>query len=413
MHPRPAPMVSGPDQAADARAQAEVSARASYGRLLALLSAQTSDVQAAEDALADAFERALRRWPIDGVPRNPTGWLMTVARNRQRDHWRSAAARTSVPLDIDHHAPTITEDVDRLPDHRLELMLVCADERINAGVRTPLMLNVVLGYTAAQIGQAFVIPASTMASRLVRAKRQIKTDRIPFTLPDADDLEDRLTSIREAVYGAYTIEWPAVPRERQALLLGLGDLLTELVPADPESHGLAALMDLISARVPARLDADGGFVPLDRQDPARWDQDLIERGHVHLRAAHRVASVGRFQLEAAIAALHCARGPHRSPDWATLHRLHTSLQQIAPSLGGEVALAMVVAELRGPAAGLEALDDLDAHTGRFQPAWSARAHLLDRVDRPAEAQAAYERARELSTDPAERAYLAARQAGSA
>lgn len=402
--------MSGHPDLADARAWAESCARASYGRLLALLTARTHDVAAAEDALADAFERALERWPTEGVPRNRDGWLLTVARNRQRDQWRSAAVRTSVPLDVERHARAVGEEQVAIPDRRLALLLVCAHEQISPGLQTPLMLNVVLGYTAEQISGAFAVPASTMASRLVRAKRRIKADRIPFEDPEQGDLWRRLAPVREAVYGAFAIEWPTVGRARHALVLGLGDLLTELAPGDPEVHGLAALMYLSSARLPARTGVDGRFVPLAQQDPQNWNGSMIERGHAHLRAAHKLGVVGRFQLEAAIAAVHCARGPDRPTDWPTLHRLHVALQELAPTLGGTVALAAVTAEIDGPAAGLEVLRAVADGTRRFQPAWSTRAHLLARLGHLDDARTACDRAITLATDPAEREYLALRRA---
>ena len=187
-----------------------MAARDSYGRLLALLAASTSDLAAAEDALADAFERALRTWPSRGVPGNPDAWLLTVARNRLRDEWKSARAQRTVPLDGrpgDALAHTDDIDVDSIPDRRLELMLVCAHPAIDRAVRTPLMLNTVLGFTAEQVGRAFSMPASTMATRLVRAKKRIKAAGIPFRIPDRADLPARMTSVLEAVYGAYVIDW--------------------------------------------------------------------------------------------------------------------------------------------------------------------------------------------------------------
>jgi predicted RNA polymerase sigma factor len=383
--------------------RAETAARTAYGRLLALLAAVDHDVPAAEDALADAFERALIRWPLDGVPRDPDAWLLTVARNRRRDQWKSAAARTSVPLDAAD--PVCTPDMDDR-DPRLELLLVCADPAINGAVRVPLMLNTVLGFTAGQIGRAFLVPPTTMAARLVRAKQRIKRDRIPFRIPDADLLPARLNPVLEAVYGAYSIEWPTVPRERHALILGLAETIAAAAAGSAEASGLAALLCLSSARLPARLDDRGAFVPLVEQDPRRWDRHLIALGHRHLRAAHALGTVGRFQLEAAIAAVHCARRPGAAPDWPMLRRLHESLQSLAPTAGGAVALAAVVAETDGPAAGLAALDRVPG-LQRSQPAWATRAHLLSRLGDRSGADTALDKAISLTTDPAERAHLTA------
>jgi predicted RNA polymerase sigma factor len=402
---------------------AGVAARDSYGRLLALLAASDSDLGAAEDALADAFERALRTWPSQGVPGNPDAWLLTVARNRLRDQRKSARVQRAVPLEAAGNALARIDDVDvdSIPDRRLELMLVCAHPAIDPVVRTPLMLNTVLGFTAEQVGRAFSVPPSTMATRLVRAKKRIKAAGIPFRLPDRADLPARMTSVLEAVYGAYVIDWTTGPQARQLLLealplealpseaLHLAEVLTMLAPGDPEARGLAALIELSAARAPARIDADGRFVPLADQDPSRWDQRLISRAGVHLRDAHARGQLGRFQLEAAIQAVHCARGPDGGTDWPTLLTLHRILHAVAPSLGSSVALAAVTAEVDGPTAGLAALDALLAEAGqpaqRFQPAKATRAHLLDRLGRHDEAVAAYESAISLTHDIAERQYL--------
>ncbi len=232
--------------AADGAAHAAgVAARDAYGRLLALLAASTSDLAAAEDALADAFERALRTWPSAGVPGNPDAWLLTVARNRLRDHWKSAHVQrarpgTALPGEGGQDEPVHFDpvyfnevDVDAIPDRRLELMLVCAHPAIERAVRTPLMLNTVLGFTAEQVGRAFSVPASTMATRLVRAKKRIKAARIPFHVPDRDDLVARMNAVLEAVYGAYVIDWATTgPQARQlpAEALHLAEVLVRSSP---------------------------------------------------------------------------------------------------------------------------------------------------------------------------------------
>jgi predicted RNA polymerase sigma factor len=400
-----------------AASSAGVAARDSYGRLLALLAASTSDLAAAEDALADAFERALRTWPSQGVPRSPDAWLLTVARNRLRDEWKSARAQRTVPLEAG--SGTLAQiddlDVDAIPDRRLELMLVCAHPAIERAVRTPLMLNTVLGFTAEQVGRAFSLPPTAMANRLVRAKKRIKAVGIPFRIPDRADLPARMASVLEAVYGAYVIDWATGPQARQLPpeALHLAEVLTTVVPGDPEVRGLAALIELSAARAPARIDQDGRFVPLADQDPSLWESYLISRAHEHLRAAYTRGQLGRFQLEAAIQAVHCARGRDGTTDWPTLLTLHRILHSVAPSLGSGVALAAVTAEVDGPAAGLATLDALLAEAGeparRFQPAKATRAHLLDRLGRAEEAVAAYESAISLTHDPAERQYLERRR----
>jgi predicted RNA polymerase sigma factor len=407
---------AGPGQGepGPAARSAAAAARDSYGRLLALLAASTSDLAAAEDALADAFERALRTWPSQGVPGNPDAWLLTVARNRLRDQWKSARAQRGVPLEADRDALAHIDDidVDSIPDRRLELMLVCAHPAIERTVRTPLMLNTVLGFTAEQVGLAFSVPPSTMATRLVRVKKRIKAAGIPFRIPDRADLPARMTPVLEAVYGAYVIDWATTGPQARRLpseALHLAEVLATVVPGDPEARGLAALIELSAARAPARVDASGRFVPLADQDPSLWNPHLISRAHEHLRAAHARGQVGRFQLEAAIQAVHCARGRDGTTDWPTLLTLHRILHVVAPSLGSGVALAAVTAEVDGPAAGLTTLDALLEEAGqparRFQPAKATRAHLLDRLGRKEEAFAAYESAISLTHDTAERQYL--------
>jgi RNA polymerase sigma-70 factor (ECF subfamily) len=278
------------------------------------------------------------------------------------------------------------------------------------------MLNTVLGFTAEQIGRAFSVPASTMATRLVRAKRRIKAAHIPFRIPDRADLPNRMAAVLEAVYGAYVIEWATTGPEARQLpseALHLAEVLSTVVPHDPESHGLAALVQLSAARDRARIDDRGGFVPLAEQDASLWDHQLIGRAHEHLQAAHARGQLGRFQLEAAIQAVHCARARTGATDWPTLLTLHRLLHMVAPSLGSAVAFAAVTAEVDGPAAGLATLDALLEGAAeparRFQPARAVRAHLLDRLGRAEEAVAAYDGAIDLTHEPAERQFLRRRR----
>ena len=390
--------------------QVERVARASYGRLLALLAAPTGDIPLAEDALADAFEQALRNWPDSGLPANPEGWLLTVARNRIRDVFKSAAHRTSTPLAAVEPAMLDDFDLDAIPDRRLELMFVCAHPAIDAAVRTPLMLQTVLGFDAAQIATAFAMPPSAMAQRLVRAKRRIRDARIPFRVPTRHDLPARLPAVLEAVYGAYAIDWMLVSGEtvRESMAgesLYLASTLAELLGDEPEAFGLAALIALSLARADARV-VDGRHVPLDEQDTARWNAALISQGEAWLRRAHALGRIGRFQLEAAIQSVHCARASSGKTDWKTLRKLYEALVSIAPSLGAHVSLAAVIGRLDGPEAGLAHLESLDdPAVRRFQPAWATRAHLLVTAGRLSEAAAAYEKAISLTTDPVLRSFL--------
>ena len=417
--------------------------REGWGRIIALIAAADGDLTGAEDALSSALERAVTVWRDQGVPSNPEGWLYRVALNARRDVWRSAAVRTSVAWDPEDHdcpdsrlhdgadprvlgdsspAPGSGDlsDPDALPDRRLELLAACAHPDIEPSTRALLMLSAVMGLTGRQIAAGMALPAATVSARLTRAKKRIASLGIAFGLPDRTELEARLPDIHEAIYGAFAIDWVhAAPEPREGIVgeaLYLSRLLAELNPNDGESHGLAALIHLSAARFPGRRSPEGNFVPLDEQDPDTWDEALITRGEHHLRMVHRSKEIGRFGLQAAIQVLHMAGVRSGETDWPMLLRLSNDLEAIAPSLGGSVARAAVIAEIDGPAAGLAALDALpglnDAFTSKriaaFQPAWALRAHLSEQLGRGEEAERAYRRAIDLTTNPAERAYLGAK-----
>jgi RNA polymerase sigma-70 factor (ECF subfamily) len=314
---------------------------------MAILAASTRDLALVEDALADAFETALRTWPTRGVPENPQGWLVTVARNRIRDALRSAASRTAAELDDDLAATVLTPDPDAIPDRRLELLFACAHPAIHPSVRTPLVLQVVLGFDAARIAEAFAVPPAAMAQRLVRAKHRIRDAGIPFRTPTRSDMPERLPTVLEAIYGAYAIDWlDQHERIRDSIAdeaRWLAVLTASLLETEPEAWGLASLLTLAQARAPARVGRP--WPPLDLQDTRLWDRELIAEGEALLHRAHSLgAPLGRFQLEAAIQSVHCDRAATGALDRTALVKLYTGLIAIAPTKGAVEALAALTGQ---------------------------------------------------------------------
>ena len=412
-----------------AGAAAEAAARRSYGKLVAFLSARTRDVAAAEDALSAAFEAALRDWPEHGVPDNPEAWLLTAARRQLIDAARRRKTREAAAADLllladistDAAADASSETSARraIPDDRLLLMFACAHPAIERSVRAPLMLQTILGFDAATIASAFLVAPATMGQRLVRAKAKIKQAGIPFRLPVHDDLAERLGAVLEAIYAAFTEGWsdPAGTEARRRNLadegIWLGQLITVLLPDEPEALGLLALMLHAQARRGARRDAQGGYVALAEQDPARWDTRLIDAAEALLRRASGMGVIGRYQLEAAVQSAHVIRRRTGHADWPAIVQLYDALAALTGSPVVEINRAVAVAETRGAAAGLAVLDSVagDARLADYQPYWAARAGLLARIGAVAEADAAYALAIGLEADPAVRRFLQQRRDG--
>ncbi len=392
----------------DVTRAAELAARASYGKLLAILAAHSRDIALAEDALGDAFAKALALWPERGIPDNPDAWLLQVAKNGMSDRQRQLNRFPVVEAFPDMADETVP-DKD-FPDQRLALLMVCAHPAIAADLHTPLMLQTVLGIEAKVIARLFMVSPAALAKRLVRAKRKIRDAGIPFEIPDGNELPARSAPIFEAVYAIHTLDWlePGDGMGDEALYLA--DLLIRLLTDQPEALGLAALIAFGHARRNARI-ANKCLVPVEKQNTDLWDKDMLAYANRQLHRAHRLDQPGRFQLEAAIQAVHMARQESGRVDWASLDKLYYALLKIAPSLGGLVAHSVVISHVHGVDAGLAALAKVESLPDRpFQPYWAARADFLARAGRADDAKAAYEKAISLTTEPPVIRFLQMRQA---
>jgi RNA polymerase sigma-70 factor (ECF subfamily) len=405
----------------DVHQAVERAASESSRRLVAFLAARSGDMAAAEDALADAFLAALETWPCSGVPDKPEAWLLTAARRRLIDgarHAKMHAAALPRLLAAADEAQTLASAQGVFPDERLKLLFICAHPAIDPAVRTPLMLQTVLGLNATRIASAFLVQPAAMGQRLSRAKAKIRDARIAFELPEADELPARLDAVLEAIYAAYGSGWDAIAGAdpRRTGLAGeatdLGRLLLRLLPGEPEVQGLLALMLHCEARREARRSATGAYVPLSEQVVERWSRPLIAEAEQLLRAAARSGRIGRFQLEAAIQSVHAQRAVTGWTDWEAVALLYEGLVRLAPTVGALVGRAAVMAEARGAATGWALLAAIPAQgITTYQPYWALAAHLLTSMHRTEEAAVAYCRAISLCEDPATRGFLSLQAQG--
>jgi predicted RNA polymerase sigma factor len=406
-----------------ARNTADAVARRSYGKLVAFLAARTRDVAAAEDALSEAFALALTNWPLTGCPTSPEAWLLTVARRkvidvaRRRRSGEIAAAQLQVLADeLDATVADAAEDFV-VPDQRLALMFACAHPAIDAGIRAPLILQVVLGLDASMIASAFLMSPTTMGQRLVRAKDKIRQAGIPFRIPEREELASRLAAVLDAIYAAFAEGWAdpggtdVARRDLPEEALFLGRLVAELLPEEPEALGLLALMLHAEARRRARRNAEGDYVPLAEQDPALWDSQMIDVAEALLLRASALGSIGRYQLEGALQSAHVYRRRTGHANWTAVVELYDALWALSGSPVVAINRALAIAETDGAAAALNAMQDVaaDVRLTEYQPYWAARAELLAKTGAYCEARRAYEIAIGLERDPAVRRFLQRRQ----
>jgi RNA polymerase sigma-70 factor (ECF subfamily) len=404
----------------DARTTADAVARRSYGKLIAFLAARTRDVAGAEDALSDAFASALAEWPVNGCPANPEAWLLTVARRKMIDGSRRRRTGDAVAdqllILMDELKDPASEAI-AIPDNRLALMFACAHPAIDAGIRAPLILQVVVGLDAATIASAFLMAPAAMGQRLVRAKKKIRDAGIPFRIPEREELSERLDAVLEAIYAVFAEGWAdaagtdVARRDLAEEGIFLGRLVTELLPGEPESLGLLALMLHAEARRRARRDARGEYVPLAEQDTSLWDASMIDQAEALLHEASRAGAIGRYQLEAALQSAHVHRRLTNAANWPHVVQLYDALLAMSGSPVVAINRALAIAEMRGPSAALAALDEVaaDPRLVEYQPYWAARAALLTKTGAHAEARRAYDVAIGLERDDAVRRYLQQRQ----
>ena len=398
-----------------AQRTADAVARRSYGKLVAFLAARTKDVAAAEDALADAFASALADWPVNGCPSNPEAWLITVARRKMIDaaRRRRSGEIATGQLQLLTEGLEVAAGETAIPDHRLALMFACAHPAIEPGIRSPLILQVVLGLDAKMIASAFLLSPAAMGKRLVRAKDKICQARIPFSIPERKELPGRLEAVLDAIYAAFAEGWSdpggtdIARHDLSAEAMFLGRLVTELMPQEPEALGLLGLMLHTEARRRARRNTRGEYVPLSEQDPSLWDAQMIDEAEELLRRASALGAIGRYQLEGALGSAHVYRRRTGQANWEAVVQLYDALLLVCASPVVAINRALALAEIHGPKAALEAMQEVaaDPRLTEYQPYWAARAELMAKTGAHGEAREAYEVAIGLERDPAVRRFL--------